>query len=75
MVSSRDFTANVSELAGFARTGKLVVRLSLGSYAVEELANLAADGIPVEAIPGGGERRTCDFLPFPIRDENLRIAS
>ena len=74
-VSSRDFTANVSTLGAHARAGKLVVRLSLGGYAVEELANLAADGLSVEAIPGAGEDKTCDIIPFPHRDEFLRIAS
>lgn len=75
MVSDRDFTVNVSALGDHARAGKLVVRLSLGGYAVEELANLAADGLAVEAIPGVGERKTCDIIPFPARDELLRIAS
>jgi len=75
LVAQRDFTANVTALAEESRAGRLLVRLSLGSPPVEELANLAADGLPIEIVPGAGQARACDIIPFPIREDLLRIAS
>lgn len=75
LVARHDFTANVSALAEASRSGKLVVRLSLEGPPVEELANLAADGLPIEIVPGAGQAKACDIIPFPVREDLLRIAS
>lgn len=62
-----------------ALAGRHVVRLRSGEAHVEELAAVAAEGVPVETIPGIHVKHDCKIFGFPvredIRDAILRAAS
>ena len=63
------FIEIAARLAGEALAGKHVVRLASGETSVEELAAVAADGIPVETVPGVGSLFSGDIISFPVRED------
>jgi uroporphyrin-III C-methyltransferase / precorrin-2 dehydrogenase / sirohydrochlorin ferrochelatase len=52
-----------------AKAGRHVVRVRSGEALVEELAAVAAEGIPVETIPGISNEPTGHILTFPVRED------
>jgi uroporphyrin-III C-methyltransferase / precorrin-2 dehydrogenase / sirohydrochlorin ferrochelatase len=68
-VAQGDFITVTAELAREAQKGLLVVRLVTGEIPTEELANLAADGVSVETVPGVGTLPSGDIVAFPSRDD------
>ena len=67
------FTGVAAILIREAKAGRRVVRLRSGEALVEELAAVAAEGIPVETVPGVSTEPTGQIVTFPVR-ENTRDA-
>ncbi len=67
------FTGIAAILIREAKAGRRVVRLRSGKPLVEELAAVAAEGIPVETVPGVSAVSTGQIVTFPVR-ENIRDA-
>lgn len=63
------FTGVATILIREAKAGRHVVRLRSGDALVEELAAVAADGIPVEAVPGVSTQPTGQIVTFPVRED------
>ena len=63
------FTGVATILIREAKAGRHVVRLRSGEALVEELAAVAAEGIPVEAVPGVSTQSTGQIVTFPVRED------
>jgi uroporphyrin-III C-methyltransferase/precorrin-2 dehydrogenase/sirohydrochlorin ferrochelatase len=63
------FTGVATILIREAKAGLHVVRLRSGGTLVEELAAVAAEGIPVECVPGVSTEPTGQIVTFPIRED------
>lgn len=63
------FTGVATILIREAKSGRHVVRLRAGEALVEELAAVAAEGIPVETVPGVSVAPTGQIVTFPIRED------
>jgi uroporphyrin-III C-methyltransferase/precorrin-2 dehydrogenase/sirohydrochlorin ferrochelatase len=60
-----NFVADTATLHAAALAGRQVVRLVRGAIPAEELANLAAEGVAVEAIAAAGLPPSAQILSFP----------
>lgn len=62
-----------------AKSGKLVVRLTVAEVSLEETVSVAADGLSFETIPAVAAPRLAEVIAFPvredIREDILRAAS
>ena len=63
------FTGVATILIREAKAGRHVVRLRSGDALVEELAAVAAEGIPVEAVPAVSTQATGQIVTFPVRED------
>lgn len=63
------FTGVATILIREAKASRHVVRLRSGEALVEELAAVAAEGIPVETVPGVSAEPTGQIVTFPIRED------
>lgn len=68
-LGSLAFTGVASILVREAKAGRHVVRLRGGEALVEELAAVAAEGIPVETVPGVSPASTGQIVSFPVRED------
>jgi len=63
------FTGVAAILVREAKVGRHVVRLRSSEALVEELAAVAAEGIPVETVPGVSTVPTGEVVTFPVRED------
>ncbi|MGH6855827.1 MAG: NAD(P)-dependent oxidoreductase [Aestuariivirga sp.] len=63
------FTGVAAILIREAKASRHVVRLRSGDALVEELAAVAAEGIPVETVPGISIEPTGRIVTFPVRED------
>ncbi len=63
------FTGVATILIREAKAGRHVVRLRSGDALVEELAAVAAEGIPVEPVPAVSPSTTGQIVTFPVRED------
>ena len=62
-------TGVASILLREAKAGRRVVRLRSGKVLVDELAVVAAEGIPVETVPAVSTEPTGQIVTFPVRED------
>ncbi len=68
-VGSLAFNGVIDILVRQAKAGRHVVRLRSGEALVEELAAVAAEGIPVETVPGIPLQQPAEIVTFPVRED------
>lgn len=68
-VGTMAFNGVIDILVREAKAGRHVVRLRSGEPLVEELAAVAAEGIPVETVPGVALKQPAEIVTFPVRED------